>query len=181
MQFLARHDAEDLQSQPSEAEMGVGRGSEVQSHSQPHSDGWQHEISSPENKTERIKMKSKKLQRGRHKVCPEPSWESSISPKRKLVTCGIQAYLGMFRKMRLGHKYSGGFQSRAGGSIAQLCFLQAEVMEVHSPDRHMPADSPKGKGPAFHLCETGPIVSISILSLATPLSSLNQETKESRS
>lgn len=36
MQFLARHDAEDLQSQPSEAEMGVGRGSEVQSHSQPH-------------------------------------------------------------------------------------------------------------------------------------------------
>lgn len=83
--------------------------------------------------------------------------------------------------MRIGHKYSSGFQSRAGGAIAQLCFLQAEVMEVHSPDQHMPADSPKGKWPAFHLCEIGPIVSILILSPATTLSLLNRETKESQS
>lgn len=55
MQFPARHDAEYLQSQPSEAGIGVGRGSGVQSRSQPHGDSWQHEISSLENKTGRIK------------------------------------------------------------------------------------------------------------------------------
>lgn len=54
-------------------------------------------------------------------------------------------------------------------------------MEVPSPDQHVPADSPKGSGPAFHLCEIGPTVSIPILALATPLSSLDQETKESQS
>ena len=83
--------------------------------------------------------------------------------------------------MRIGHKYSGGFQSRAGGAIAQLCFLQAEVLEVHSPDQYLSAEFPKGKWPAFHLCEIGTIVSILILSPATLLSLLNQETKESRS
>lgn len=58
MQFLARHDAEYLQSQPSEARIGVGRGSGVQSRSQPHGDSWQHKISSLENKTGRIKRSS---------------------------------------------------------------------------------------------------------------------------